>query len=102
LRQKRKPISSATKALAKALALKSKEINDKEQAGPWWLSRSFNFNHKYAGYEFNNEVYKWIVWRAEALDDPMTNSLNGHTNAARALVTSVKNNSIYSGGSDAV
>ncbi len=87
------------RALAKALALKSKEINDKEQRA-LVAQQAYNFNNKYAGYEFNNEVYNGLFGALKALDDPMTNSLNGHTNAARALVTSVKNNSIYSGGSD--
>ena len=86
-------------ALAKALALKSKEINDKEQRA-LVAQQAFNFNSKFAGYEFNNEVYNGLFGALKALDDPMTNSLSGHTNAARALVTSVKNNSIYSGGSD--
>jgi len=86
-------------ALAKALALKSKEINDKEQRA-LLAQQAYNFNTKYEGYAFNNEVYNGLFGALKALGDPITNSLNGHTNAARALVTSLKNNSIYSGGSD--
>ncbi len=86
-------------ALAKALALKSKEINNPEQRA-LIAQQAYNFNTKFAGYEFNNEVYNGLFGALEILDDPMTKSLNGHTSAARALVTSVKNNSIYSGGSD--
>jgi WD40 repeat protein len=86
-------------ALAKALALKSKELNNTEQRA-LLAQQAFNFNTKYAGYPFNNEVYNGLFGALKALDDPMTHSLNGHSNAARALVTSVKNNSIYSGGSD--
>jgi WD40 repeat protein len=86
-------------ALAKALALKSKEINDKEQRA-LLAQQAYNFNTKYDGYPFNNEVYNGLFSALKALDDPITSSLNGHTNAARALVTSLKNNSIYSGGSD--
>ncbi|HLZ17859.1 MAG TPA: hypothetical protein VKQ08_12495, partial [Cyclobacteriaceae bacterium] len=86
-------------ALAKALALKSKEINDNEQRA-LLAQQAYNFNTKYAGYEFNNEVYNGLFSALKKLNDPMTNSLDGHTSAARALVTSVKNNSIYSGGSD--
>jgi WD40 repeat protein/energy-coupling factor transporter ATP-binding protein EcfA2 len=86
-------------ALARAIALKSKEINDKEQRA-LLAQQAFNFNLKYSGYEFNNEVYNGLFGALKSLNDPLTRSLNGHTNAARALVTSVKNNSIYSGGSD--
>lgn len=86
-------------ALAKALALKSKEINNTEQRA-LLAQQAYNFNTKFAGYEFNNEVYNGLFGALKALDDPMTNSLNGHSNAARALITSVKNNAIYSGGSD--
>ncbi len=87
-------------ALAKALALKSKEINNDKEERALVAQQAYNFNTKFAGYEFNNEVYNGLFGALKALDDPMTNSLSGHDNAARALVTSVKNNSIYSGGSD--
>src|SRR5882757_5204078 len=86
-------------ALAKAFALKSKELTNTEQRA-LIAQQAFNFNSKYEGYPFNNEVYNGLFGALKAMDDPMTHSLNGHSNAARALVTSVKNNSIYSGGSD--
>jgi WD40 repeat protein len=88
-------------AIAKAIALKSKEINDKQQRA-LLAQQGYNFNLKYSdtGTDFNNEIYNGLFGALKALDDPMTNSLNGHKSAARALVTSVKNNAIYSGGSD--
>ncbi len=86
-------------AIAKAIALKSKEINDKEQRA-LLAQQGYNFNLNYGGYPYNNEIYNGLFGALKVLDDPLTNSLNGHTSAARALVTSVKNNSIYSGGSD--
>jgi len=86
-------------AVAKTLALKSKEINDKELRA-LLAQQGYNMNFKNAGYDFDNEVYNGLFGALKALGDPMTASLNGHTSAARALVTSVKNNSIYSGGSD--
>jgi WD40 repeat protein len=88
------------RAIAKALALKSKEINNDKEQRALVAQQAYNFNTKFVGYEFNNEVYNGLFGALKALDDPMTNSLNGHSNAARALVTSMKNNSIYSGGSD--
>jgi WD40 repeat protein/energy-coupling factor transporter ATP-binding protein EcfA2 len=86
-------------ALAKAIALKSKEINDPEQRA-LLAQQAYNFNLKYSGYAYNNEVYNGLFGALKVLGDPLTNSLNGHTSSARALVTSVKNNAIYSGGSD--
>ncbi len=86
-------------AIAKTLALKSAQINDKEQRA-LLAQQAFNYNLTYSGYPYNNEVYNGLFGALKEYDDPLTNSLNGHTSAARALVTSVKNNSIYSGGSD--
>jgi WD40 repeat protein len=86
-------------ALAKAISLKSAQINDKELRA-LLAQQGYNFNAKYAGYEFDNDVYNGLFGALNAVNDPMTNSLSGHTSAARALVTSVKNDAIYSGGSD--
>jgi WD40 repeat protein len=86
-------------ALAKAIALKSTQIND-PQLHALLAQQGYNFNAKYGGYDFDNEVYNGLYKALEDLGDPMTKSLDGHVNAARAIVTSVKNNSIYSGGSD--
>lgn len=86
-------------AVAKAIELKSSQINDKELRA-LLAQQGYNFHSKNAGYEFDNEVYNGLFGALNALSDPMTNSLNGHTSSARALVTSVKNNAIYSGGSD--
>ncbi len=86
-------------ALAKAIALKSKDLNDPEQRA-LLAQQAYNFNTQFAGYEFSDEVYNGLFGALKQLKDPMTKSLGGHNNAARALATSVKNNAIYSGGSD--
>lgn len=86
-------------ALAKAIALKSKDLNDSEQRA-LLAQQAYNFNTAYAGYEFSDEVYNGLFGALKVLKDPMTKSLNGHGNAARALVSSAKNKTIYSGGSD--
>lgn len=86
-------------ALAKAISLKSSQINDPELRA-LLAQQGYNFNAKYGGYDFDNDVYNGLYGALNANKDPMTNSLNGHTSAARALVTSVKNDAIYSGGSD--
>src|SRR5258706_2203464 len=86
-------------AIAKAIELKSSQINDKELRA-LLAQQGYNFHSKNAGYEFDNEVYNGLFGALNVYNDPMTNSLNGHTSSARALVTSQKNNAIYSGGSD--
>ncbi len=87
-------------AVAKTLALKSKEINNDPQLRALLAQQSYKMNAQYSGYEFDNEVYNGLFGALKVLKDPITKSLNGHTSAARAVVTSVKNNSLYSGGSD--
>ncbi|GHN02791.1 hypothetical protein WSM22_42800 [Cytophagales bacterium WSM2-2] len=86
-------------AIAKAISLKSAQINDRELRA-LLAQQGYNYNFKNAGYEFDNEVYNGLFGALKAWADPITKSLNGHTSAARAVVTSLKNNSIYSGGSD--
>ncbi|MBS1680392.1 MAG: High-affnity carbon uptake protein Hat/HatR [Bacteroidetes bacterium] len=86
-------------AIGKAISLKSTQINDKELHA-LLAQQGYNFNTKNAGYPFDNDVYNGLFYALKAWSDPMTNSLNGHTSAARAVVTSLKNNSLYSGGSD--
>jgi WD40 repeat protein/energy-coupling factor transporter ATP-binding protein EcfA2 len=86
-------------AIAKAMAIKSKELNDREQEA-LFAQQAYNFNTTYAGYPFNNDVYNGLFAALKKYNHPLTKSLEGHTNAARALVTSVKNSAIYSGGSD--
>jgi len=86
-------------AIANAMAIKSKELNDKEQEG-LLAQQAYNFNTQYDGYAYNNDVYNGLFSALKKYDHPLTKSLDGHTNAARALVTNVGSASIFSGGSD--
>ncbi len=87
-------------SIAKAIAIKSKEINDDEQASIL-AQQGFNFNSKYEGYSFDNDIYNGLFFALERYDHPLTQSLQGHQRgAARALVTRTQEDLIYSGGSD--
>jgi len=86
-------------AYAKAMAIKSKELSDPALEA-LLAQQAYNFNTKYKGYEFNNDVYNGLFSALKKFDVPLTRSLEGHTNAARSLVTNLASNSIFSGGSD--
>jgi WD40 repeat protein len=86
-------------SIAKSIALKSKQLNDLEQQS-LLAQQAYNFNKKYEGYIYDDDVYNGLYSALEGNSHRLTKSLEGHTKAARAIVTSVKTNSLFSGGSD--
>ncbi len=86
-------------SIAKSLAISSKELNDKDQEG-LFAQQAYNFNSTYGGYVYSNDIYNGLFAALKKMEDPLTKSLSGHTNAVRGLVTSVNQNAIFSGGSD--
>lgn len=89
------------RAIAKAMAVKSKEMSNDPEQQALVAQQAHNFNKTYGGYSFDNDVYNGIFHALVSFDDPMTQSLTGHLKgAARALETRVNSNHIYSGGSD--
>ncbi len=86
-------------SIAKAMAIKSRELSDKEQVA-LLAQQGYNFNTKYEGYPFNSDVYTGLFGALKRYDHPLTKSLPGHSNAVRALVTNKNGGVIYSGGSD--
>ncbi len=87
-------------AIAKAMAIKSKELNDSTQEA-LLAQQAFNFNDKYDGYDYDNDIYSGLYYALKAQKNPLTKSLAAHEKgAARALVTDKKSNHIFSGGSD--
>jgi WD40 repeat protein len=89
------------RAIAKAMAIKSRELGNNPEQEALIAQQAHNFNDKYAGYVFDNDVYNGLFRALANNGDPMTLSLEGHLKgAARALETRVNSNHIYSGGSD--
>lgn len=87
-------------AQAKAMAVKSKELNDVEQQS-LIAQQAFKFNSEHAGYEYDNDIYNGLYYALAKNDHPLTKSLKAHDNgAARALTTHIGENAIYSAGSD--
>ncbi|MBS1981722.1 MAG: High-affnity carbon uptake protein Hat/HatR [Bacteroidetes bacterium] len=87
-------------AVAKSIALKSKELTDFEQAA-LLAQQAYNFNTRFNGYAYDNDIYNGLFSALRNYQNPLTQSLEGHNKgAARALVTRENNSSIFSGGSD--
>ncbi len=90
-------------AQAKAMAVKSKELNSDPTQEALMAQQAYKFNSKYDGNPYDNDVYNglYAALNHENHDDPLTRNLEGHDKgAARALVTRVQSKEIYSGGSD--
>lgn len=87
-------------AQAKAMAVKSKELNDAEQQA-LIAQQAFKFNSEHQGYVYDNDIYNGLYFALTKFDHPLTKSLKAHDNgAARALITHASANKIYSAGSD--
>lgn len=90
-------------AQAKAMAIKSKELNADAVQQSLVAQQAYKFNTANAGNPFDDDIFNGLY---QALDhpnwnDPLTRSLEGHTKgAARSLVTRAAQKEIYSGGSD--
>ena len=87
-------------AYAKAMAVKSREVNDPEQQA-LIAQQAYIFNTTYDGYDYDNDIYNGLYAALKKNEHPLTKSLEGHKQgAARALVTRLAGNHIFSGGSD--
>lgn len=86
-------------SIAKALAIKSKEIADPNLKG-LMAQQAYNFNKDYAGYELDNDIYQGLYFALSSFNDPLTISLSGHEKEVSALVTSKDSKYVYSAGSD--
>lgn len=87
-------------AQAKAMAVKSRDLNDREQEA-LIAQQAYKFNSDHKGYIYDNDIYNGLYAALKKFDHPLTLSLESHEKgAARALTTRVSANEIYSGGSD--
>lgn len=90
-------------AQAKAMAVKSKELDSDPVQQSLVAQQAYKFNTASNGNPFDDDIFNGLY---HALDndkwkDPLTRSLEGHElGAARSLVTRAKTKEIYSGGSD--
>ncbi len=99
--QKNKAQRERYLSVAKAIALKSKELKNDAEVEALLAQQAYNFNTKYTGYPYDNDIYNGLFAALHAYKDPLTMSLAGHDKgAARAIVTRSTNANLYSGGSD--
>lgn len=88
-------------SIAKAMAIKSKELNSDPEQQSLLAQQAYNFNTTHAGYSYDNDVYNGLFFALRTQKHPLTKSLEGHLKGgARALETMKNHNFIYSGGSD--
>ena len=88
-------------SIAKAIAIKSKELSSDDQYESLLAQQAYNFNTAHAGYAYDNDIYNGLFYALRTENDPLTKSLEGHVKGgARALETLKNHNYIYSGGSD--
>lgn len=88
-------------SIAKAMAIKSKELTSDPEQQSLLAQQAYNFNTTHDGYRYDNDVYNGLFYALKSQDHPLTKSLEGHLKGgARALETRKNHNYIYSGGSD--
>ncbi|HEY9488370.1 MAG TPA: High-affnity carbon uptake protein Hat/HatR, partial [Chryseosolibacter sp.] len=88
-------------SIAKAMAIKSKELNSNPQQQSLLAQQAYNFNTSHDGYRYDNDVYNGLFFALRNQKHPLTKSLEGHLKGgARALETRKDHNFVYSGGSD--
>lgn len=86
---------------AKAMALKSKELNSEPDLQSLLAQQAYQFNTEYKGEEYDDDIYNGLLQALRTNDHGLTKSLIGHDlGSARALITLAKDDNIYSGGSD--
>jgi hypothetical protein len=96
-------------ALAKSMALKSKELSYNPELEALVAQQAYIYNTKWDGYKYEDAIYNGLYKalrnqvdkNGQPAPHPLTKNLEGHDRgAARAMVTHAKAKKIYSGGSD--
>jgi WD40 repeat protein/energy-coupling factor transporter ATP-binding protein EcfA2 len=88
-------------AVAKAMAIKSKELNSDPGQQALLAQQAFRFNNDHEGYTHDNDIYNGLFYALRSQNHPLTKSLEGHLKGgARALETRRNHDFVYSGGSD--
>jgi WD40 repeat protein len=88
-------------SIAKAMAIKSKELSSNPEQEALLAQQAYNFNTKYNGEPYDNDIYNGLFYALRTYKDPLTQSLEGHKKGnARAVRTRRNSKHIYSGGAD--
>lgn len=88
-------------SIAKAIAIKSKELDSDPEQQSLLAQQAYNFNTTHEGDKYDNDIYNGLFYALRTQNHPLTKSLEGHLKGgARGLKTMKNSNFIYSGGSD--
>ncbi len=90
-------------ALAKGMALKSKELSYNPELEALVAQQAYVYNTRWQGYRYEDAIYNGLykALKNQSPPHPLTKNLEGHDKgAARAMVTHARSKKIYSGGSD--
>lgn len=91
---------SRYRATAKAMAIKSKDVPDKELQA-LLAQQAYQFNLANQGYHYDNDIYNGLYLALKAHDHVIAKHLVAHDQGAcRALIIHQPSGTIYSGGSD--
>lgn len=87
-------------ATAKAMAIKSTDLPDKELQS-LLAQQAYIFNKRYEGYEYDNDIYNGLFRALKENKHELTANLEGHDEGAcRSMVTHRASKKVYSAGSD--
>src|SRR5690606_30624191 len=64
------------RAIAKAMAIKSIQLNDREQEA-LLAQQAYNFNTQFKGYPYDNDIYDGLYNALKKFGDPLTANLTG-------------------------
>ena len=99
LREEQRARDLRYRAIAKAMAIKSVQLNDPEQEA-LLAQQAYNFNTLFKGYRYDNDIYDGLYNALKKYEDPLTANMNGHRNNVRSLIASPTDNRVYSGGAE--
>ncbi len=86
-------------AIAKAIAIKSTQLGSEQSLLKALLAQqAFVFNKTHKGDVYDNDIYDGLYRAIKELNDPLVESLKGHTKGVRAVVSSEIGNHIFTGG----
>ncbi|MFA0964154.1 High-affnity carbon uptake protein Hat/HatR [Roseivirga sp. BDSF3-8] len=98
LTEERKAYRLRLLSIAKSMSIKSLQMTDSVKRG-LVAQQAYLFNAKNGGKQYDPDIYNGVYYALKSLNDNSYNSLNGHTENVRAIVTG-RNGIMYSAGSD--
>ncbi len=87
-------------SIANAMAIKSQQIRRDTIKRGLIAYQAYEFNKKHGGKTYNPDVYSGMYYALKLINDEEYNSLEGHTEAVRAMQYGPKDGKLYSAGSD--